>query len=189
MARKWVNVSNTKTYRAWWSMRHRCYSKASGQYNNYGGRGIEVCPEWKDNYDQFFADMGECPEDMTLERDDVNGAYEKSNCRWATWKEQQNNRRNNVLIHLEGERVSVAALAERAGVPYDTMYARVVIRGIPAEAAVQSGGGTRRKVPGHGSPTMYLKCRCRCPVCVEYNRQRLRAWRAKKKEESAQTVL
>ena len=84
-------------YRAWVEMRQRCYNKNTRQYKDWGGRGINVCEEWLDSFETFFIDMGHAPEGKSLDR--INNAlgYSKSNCRWATKGEQQQNRRDNKL--------------------------------------------------------------------------------------------
>jgi len=80
------------TYSSWEAMRSRCNNPNNPGYHWYGGRGIKVCERW-DDFDNFLWDMGERPEGKTLDRIDVNGNYEKSNCKWSTPLEQTQNRR------------------------------------------------------------------------------------------------
>lgn len=80
------------TYISWASMRTRCLNKNAKNFEHYGGRGISVCERWK-HFVNFLNDMGERPEKMSLDRINVNGNYEPSNCRWATASEQVRNRR------------------------------------------------------------------------------------------------
>lgn len=84
------------TYRTWMAMHRRCSRPGSVSYQYYGGKGIKVCERWS-NFERFLADMGERPAGKTLDRVDGDGHYEPGNCRWATPKEQAQNRRKAVL--------------------------------------------------------------------------------------------
>ena len=82
------------TYSSWAGMKSRCLNPNDSRYNSYGGRGIKVCDRWMD-YRNFLEDMGARPEGMSIEREDVNGNYELSNCCWATSKQQRANQRKS----------------------------------------------------------------------------------------------
>lgn len=97
-------VSVTPEYKVWYHMRRRCSpnERRIKDYNDYYARGIRVCERWQ-SFSNFFADMGPRPTpNHTLERIDVNGNYEPSNCKWATWAEQQLNKRNTVYATING---------------------------------------------------------------------------------------
>ena len=86
---------DTPEYNSWRAMRKRCVNPNEENYKWYGGRGISVCSEWMTSFQNFYSDMGERPEGMTLDRIDPDGNYEPSNCRWSDYKTQTRNRRMN----------------------------------------------------------------------------------------------
>jgi hypothetical protein len=93
----------TKTYGVWESIKKRCLDTKNRSYKDYGGRGITICDEWKDNFLSFLKDMGEAPEKCVIDRIDNEKSYEPGNCRWITQKENCRNKRNNIRLSLGGE--------------------------------------------------------------------------------------
>lgn len=120
-------------YSAWKGMMDRCYKPKTTRFERYGGRGIDVAPEWHDP-NQFLADMGESPPGMTLERRDNDAGYSSQNCRWATRKEQNNNRSTTLKITFGGKTLSKAEWAREIGVSKAAMYER--LRKWPLERAL-----------------------------------------------------
>jgi hypothetical protein len=97
--------SKTRMYNVWRMMKDRCYNPKSVSYKYYGERGIIVCPEWLSGFEPFYkwAMANNYSNELQLDRRNVNGNYEPDNCRWATTKEQGNNRRNNRYVTINGK--------------------------------------------------------------------------------------
>ncbi len=105
-------LRNKRVYRIWGHMNIRCNDPKAKDYARYGGRGIKV--EWK-SLEEFVKDMGEGAPHLTVERIDNDGNYSKANCRWATWKEQANNRRSNARVVHKGKLMTAAQIDELYG--------------------------------------------------------------------------
>ena len=120
-------MRHTRIYGIWLGIRRRCYDKENVGYELYGGRGITVCDEWRDSFEAFrdWAMANGYRDDLTIDRINSDGPYSPENCRWATQKEQQNNRRNNRLIEFNGEVHTESEWAEITGIKVATIYARL----------------------------------------------------------------
>lgn len=118
----------SKDYRNWYKMISRCHNEKDPDYSYYGGRGIKVCLRWRKSILNFIEDMGERKTDLTLDRINNNKGYSKSNCRWATRKEQFLNRRpakNVPYITFKGKTKSVKEWSTITGIKYITLYNRL----------------------------------------------------------------
>lgn len=116
---------SSKTYNTWATMKQRCTNPSNPKFKNYGARGIFVCQEWLDSFENFLADMGEAPEGMTLERINVNDGYYKKNCCWASSKTQANNKTNNKILTHMGKSMTVAQWADHLGISFTTLRMRL----------------------------------------------------------------
>lgn len=130
----------TTEYKAWASMINRCTTKQrnTSGYKHYVLRGIKVCDRWlgEEGYSNFLADMGRKPTPShTLDRLDSNGNYEPGNCRWATMKEQGENKRGLRLFTYKGETKSASLWAESFNIPTSTLFGRLY-RGMSIEQAL-----------------------------------------------------
>lgn len=109
------SIINSRAYKLWCSMRTRCFYPKHRSYKYYGGKGIVPCDEWND-FANFYNDMGDPPDGMTLGRIDNTKGYCKENCRWETMKDQGNNRSSNRLVTAFGETLTLQQWANKTGV-------------------------------------------------------------------------
>lgn len=110
-----VNGKPTRLYRKWCSMNARCHNPSHPAHAHYKSKGITVCERWRgkgSGFQNFAADMGECPVGLTLDRIDNSNGYDPLNCRWATWKEQAMNRSKRKAVNIRN--TSASALADIA---------------------------------------------------------------------------
>ena len=113
------------TYTSWRNMVSRCTRPNATGFKHYQSRGITLCERWL-VFENFLADMGERPENTTLDRKDNNGNYEPGNCRWATKREQGNNRITNHAIEYRGHTFTLIELARKTGVDKEVLRARLI---------------------------------------------------------------
>lgn len=124
----------SQTWNSWMSMKARCNNPNRKNYKRYGGRGIQVCERWN-SFDNFLADMGERPAALSLDRIDNDGHYSPDNCRWASRREQNNNRCDNLLLSYRGRTQTCKQWADELGMQEATMRWRVY-RGWSIERAM-----------------------------------------------------
>jgi hypothetical protein len=121
-------------YRIWCHVKERCNNPNCKSWVRYGGRGIKVCAEWDSSFASFLKDMGRRPTAKhSIERINNSKGYQPGNCRWATAKEQCNNRRSNVLLTCNGRTQTVTEWAAERGINYFSLRSRI-----------QRGWSTRR---------------------------------------------
>lgn len=116
-------LSNTRAYASWHTAKERCFNPGNSQYARYGARGITMCDEWRNDFMVFFAHMGPCPENLTLDRIDNNGPYTgpcaeypAGNCRWTSRKIQMSNRRCTIWVTYNGETHTIPEWSELTGI-------------------------------------------------------------------------
>lgn len=118
-------MCRTRIYRIWAHIKTRTTNSNAANWNNYGGRGIKICDRWLD-FRNFLEDMRDgYKDDLSIERIDNNKDYSKENCRWATRKEQCNNKRNNRMITFKGERKSISDWSRELKINYRALQSRL----------------------------------------------------------------
>lgn len=136
-----LSSNRSPEFRAWINARRRCYDTKMISYPNYGGRGIQMCEEWRNDFTAFLRDMGPRPKGTTLDRVDNDGNYDKANCRWSDWLTQVRNSRHCHYVEYEGRRLTISELAELAKLPYSLVASRIRHGRTPEEAV-----STRRRL-------------------------------------------
>lgn len=137
------DIKRRKIYLRYQYMKNRCYRKSDKEYNNYGGRGINICDEWlgESGFDNFYnwSINNGFSEKLTLDRIDVNGNYEPKNCRWSDAKTQAINRRSTHFITYNGETHSITDWANILGIKKNTLSKRINKYGMDIEKAFTKG--------------------------------------------------
>lgn len=148
----WVGGRASKVWSTHRGMLTRCCTPTSWAYVRYGGRGITVCSRWHhgegglSGFECFLLDMGSPPSKRhSIDRIDNDKGYSPENCRWATKKEQSNNRGNNVFISAFGESLTVNQWADRVGVTESCIRYRLFKKGMSPEMAISSPSLRPRK--------------------------------------------
>jgi hypothetical protein len=135
--------SHKPLYNLWWNIKRRCNDSTIPSYKNYGGRGISICKEWMD-YSEFYkwSLNNGYRRGLTIDRIDVNGNYEPSNCRWVDWKTQERNRSNNHLLTYNDETHCISEWSEITGINKRTIRGRL-LRGWSVKDALTIGPDER----------------------------------------------
>ena len=121
------NLSKTRVYKCWIAIKKRCFNSNCDIYPLYGGRGITMCDEWKNDFLSFYnwSMQNGYKDTLTIDRIDNNGNYEPSNCRWTNWITQNNNRRNNHLITYNDKTLSLSQWAKEYDINLSTFTNRI----------------------------------------------------------------
>lgn len=172
--------SASKEYAVWLSMKARCHRTTDRSYTNYGGRGIKVCDEWFSDFEHFYKDMGNCPENHCLDRINNNEGYSKENCHWVTAFINNRNKRNNRYYFYDGQYLVLDDIALKVGIPQRTLKARIETLGWSFDNAISKPvwkGFVNKCNNGHdlldGSYTISGKGKKRCKQCQhEYDLKR-----------------
>jgi hypothetical protein len=143
-------MSMSSEYRIYNNMINRCYNNKVASYKYYGARGITICRRWLESFENFYSDMGARPsKKFSIDRINNDGNYEPSNCRWATMKQQNENKRfskSEVRIEYKGEVMNIKKWAERYSINYNTLYYRIHSLGHSFENSISTSVGSKIKV-------------------------------------------
>lgn len=144
------------TYKSWHSMKQRCLNPNDKQFKDYGGRGIDIAPDWM-YFDNFLAFMGERPPGTVLDRRNKDRGYRPGNCFWATKEQHMRNRRNNVWLELDGERMILKDWADSLGLDDHSLKQRLQ-NGWDLRRALTTPGRNRNreKLSSNETPSKFM---------------------------------
>lgn len=138
--------SGSPEYRTWLAMKQRCHNPNAAKYYMYGAKGIVVCEEWLNSFEQFLSDMGTKPSNKhSIERKDGTQGYTQHNCVWATPQEQSSNIKTNRRITFQGRELTLSQWGRETGIPIPTLINRLDFRGMTVEEAFTSKPFQRHK--------------------------------------------
>lgn len=136
-------MTNSRLYSVWCGMKDRCTNSKIEHYDRYGGRGIKICDEWLHSFENFYKwaieagyDESKSGKDQSLDRIDVNGNYEPSNCRWVTQKQQMHNISKTAYMEYGGKKIPVIEFCEEHGITYSHFVKRRLEKGDSPEKII-----------------------------------------------------
>lgn len=137
-------LSHTRLHGIWRGIKGRCLNHKNSAYQRYGGRGITICEEWRDNFENFYewAIENGYQDDLSIDRIDVNEGYFPENCRWATDEIQSRNKRNNRKYSYNGKTKTLSEWATEYGIDRKTLSDRMDKFGWDFERALTTKAGT-----------------------------------------------
>lgn len=139
-------MTRKSIYRSWQEMTGRCLKPTHPAFKDYGGRGITICSNWIGNFEAFWRDMGNKPHGTSLDRIDNNGPYCPTNCRWASAKQQANNRRSNAVYVFNGVAHTISEWADIHGIDQCRLRRRLCELSWPIERALLEPIGAYRNL-------------------------------------------
>ena len=136
---------NRRLYTILQNMKKRCYDEGCDRYQDYGGRGIKICDDWLNSFDNFvdWAKDNGYQNDLTIDRIDNNGDYCPENCRWQTIKEQNMNKRTTFYAVYHGVKKPLKVWCDELDLPYDSVHNRITKIGMSVEEAFEKPFGEK----------------------------------------------
>lgn len=138
---------SSRLYRIWRNMKSRCFNSKTPKFKNHGGRGITICSEWLASYVNFheWATNNGYKDSLVIERIDNNGNYDPGNCKWATYTEQNLNKRENHRVTFKGETKTLTEWGAELGIKFTTLSSRLTDYGWGVEKTLNTPVGAHRK--------------------------------------------